>query len=86
MKAQHIQNYGTPMKAVISRMFIELKCLHKEIREFSYQQLNGIPKNSRTKNRQQETVKLRAEMNQLETEQNKESKESRAGSLRKAPR
>ena len=33
MKAQHIQNYGTPMKAVISRMFIELKCLHKEIRE-----------------------------------------------------
>jgi hypothetical protein len=51
------------------------KCLHKEIREIQYKQLNSTPESSRTERskhihkriRRQEIVKLRAEIIQLET-------------------
>ena len=51
------------------------KCLHKEIRKFSYQQFKSTPESSRKKkeantpkgSKRQEIIKIRAKTNQLET-------------------
>ena len=63
--AQNTQTYGTH----------STKCLHKEIGEMQYQQLNRTPGSSRTKEKQihprraeaQKIAKLRAEISQLGT-------------------
>ena len=43
------QNEGTAKRKVHST-----KCLHKEIRKFSYQQFKSTPKNSRKKKKDKE--------------------------------
>ena len=59
----------------LMQQFTALKCLHKQIRKFSYQQFKSTSESSRKKrkastqkrNRRHEIIKIRAEINQLKT-------------------
>jgi hypothetical protein len=78
------------MKAVLRGKFIALSALVKKL-ERSYTsnlraQLKALQQkeaNTPKKSRREEVVKMRAKINQIETELNKKSTSPKAGSLRK---
>ena len=92
MKAQQTQTYGTQCA---KRNAHSSESFHKEIGMIIHEQLNGTSESSRTKrinapkiSRQQEIIKLRAEIHQVKTKRNIQriNKIRNAGSLRKSRR
>ena len=81
------------MKAVLRGKFIALSASKKKFKR-AYtrrltQQLKALEQkeaNSPRRRRRQEIIKLRAEINQVETKRTKESTKSKAGSLKKSTR
>jgi hypothetical protein len=82
------------IKVLLRRMFIALSASTKKLESFYTSSLKvylitleKIETNTPMRSRKQEVIKIRAEINQLETrKQYKESRKPRAGSLRKSTR